>query len=172
MTRGRDGRATPAGLHALVGGFAGGGLLVLLQVPAGGIVGAVAGSAVASGMRSHPPPPYAVRVAGLVLLGCAAGARLEAGTLQTLLHLAVPLLLAVAALLVVDVVLALLLVRRYGVDPMTALLACAPGGVGEITVLAHDANARTGIVVAVHVARVVTAVLVVMPLLLLLLGRP
>jgi uncharacterized protein len=172
MTRGRDGRESPAGLHALLGGLAGGGLLALLQVPAGGIVGAVAGSALAAGMRSHPPPPYVVRVAGLVLLGCAAGVRLETGTLQTLLHLAVPLLLAVAALLAVDVVLAAVLVRRCGLDPVTALLACAPGGVGEITMLAHDANARTGIVVAVHVVRVVAAVLVLMPLLLALLGRP
>jgi uncharacterized protein len=172
MTRGRSGRGAPAGVHALVGGLAGGGLLVLLQVPAGGIVGAVAGSAVASGMRSHPPPAYAVRVVGMALLGCAAGVRLEAGTLGTLLHLAVPLLLAVAALLVLDVALASVLVRRYGLDPMTALLACAPGGVGEITMLADDANARTEIVVAVHVVRVVTVVLAVLPLLLLVLGHP
>lgn len=171
MTQGRDGRR-PAGLHALVGGLVGGGLCVLLQVPAGGIVGAVAGSAAASGMRAHPPPPYAVRVAGMVLLGCAAGVRLEQATLVTLLHLALPLLLAVAALLLLDVALAAVLVRRYGVDPMTALLACAPGGVGEIAMLAHDANARTEVVVAVHVVRVVTVVLVVLPLLLLLLGRP
>jgi membrane AbrB-like protein len=108
----------------------------------------------------------------MVLLGCAAGVRLEAGTLQTLLHLALPLLLAVAVLLVLDVALAVVLTRRYDVDPVTALLACAPGGVSEMTVLAHDTNARTGIVVAVHVVRVVTVVLVALPLLLLLLGHP
>jgi uncharacterized protein len=164
--------AMPAGASALAGGLAGAGLFVLLQVPAGGIVGAVAGSAVASGMRSHRPPSYPVRVAGMVVLGCAAGVRLEAGTLQTLLHLAVPLLLSVAALLALDVLLATVLVRRYGVDPVTALLACAPGGVSEMAVLAHDANARTEIVVAVHVVRVVTVVLVVLPLLLVLLGHP
>lgn len=172
--RARDGeprRGLPDGLLALAGGLAGAGLLVLLQVPAGGIVGAVAGSAVASGIRAHPPPPYAVRVAGMVLLGCAAGVRLEAGTLHTLLHLALPLLLAIGALLALDVGLASVLVRRYGVDPVTALLACAPGGVSEMTVLAHDLNARTGIVVAVHVVRVVTVVLVVLPLLLLFLGH-
>lgn len=167
-----SGRGLPPGWQALGGGVVGGTLLVLLHVPAGGIVGAVAGSAVAAGIRGKPPPPHAARVVGMVLLGCAAGVRLEAGTLQTLLGLAVPLLLAVTGLLVLDVALAAVLVRRYGVDPVTALLACAPGGVSEMTVLAHDMNARTGIVVAIHVIRVITVVLLVLPLLLLLLGHP
>jgi membrane AbrB-like protein len=108
----------------------------------------------------------------MVLLGCAAGARLELDTLRVLLHLAVPIVLAVAVLLVVDVALAAVLTRRYGVDPVTALLACSPGGVSEMTMLAFDVGARTEIVVAVHVVRVVTVVLVALPLLLLVLGHP
>lgn len=156
---------------AMAGGLAGAGLLVLLHVPAGGIVGAVAGSAAVSGMRSHVPPPRAVRLVGMVLLGCAAGVRLEAETLRTLLHLAVPLLVAIVLLLLVDAVLAAVLVRRYGVDPVTALLACAPGGVSEIAVLAQTTGARTGIVVAVHVVRVFTVVLVALPLLLIVLAH-
>ncbi|MDQ4085753.1 MAG: AbrB family transcriptional regulator [Actinomycetota bacterium] len=166
------GRRLPAGVPALGGGLAGATVLVLLQVPAGGIVGAVAGSAMASGLRGHRPPPRAVRVVGMVLLGCAAGVRLDPETLRTLLRLALPLLAAVTALLVLDVALAVVLHRRYGVDPLTALLACAPGGVSEISVLAQDTNARTGIVIAVHVVRVVTVVLVALPLLVALLGQP
>ena len=53
---------------------------------------------------------------------------------------------------------------------MTALLACAPGGVSEMTMMAEDANARTEIVIAIHVVRVATVVLVALPFLLLLLG--
>jgi membrane AbrB-like protein len=166
------GRPTPPGVPALAGGLAGALLLVLLQVPAGGIVGAVAGSALASGVRGYPAPARGVRVVGMVLLGCAAGARLEIATLQALLHLVVPILIAVATLLVLDVALAAVLTKRYGIDPVTALLACAPGGVSEMTMLALDADARTEIVVAVHVVRVATVVLVALPLLLLVLGRP
>ncbi|MDQ4054365.1 MAG: AbrB family transcriptional regulator [Actinomycetota bacterium] len=162
----------PVGTPALAGGLAGALLLVLLQVPAGGIVGAVAGSALASGVRGCTPPPRGVRGGGMALLGCAAGARLEPSTLVTLLHLAVPILLAVAVLLVLDVVLAAVLTRRYGIDPVTALLACAPGGVSEMTMMAYDADARIEIVVAVHVVRVATVVLVALPLLMLFLGRP
>jgi len=176
MSSGRDsgvpGRRLPVGTSALTGGLAGALLLVLLQVPAGGIVGAVAGSALASGVRGCTPPPRVVRGVGMALLGCAAGARLEPSTLEALLHLAVPILLAVAALLLLDVVLAAVLTRRYGVDPVTALLACAPGGVSEMTMMADDAGARIEIVVAVHVVRVATVVLVALPLLMLFLAHP
>ena len=163
-------RRAPAGALAVGGGLVGASLLVLLNVPAGGIIGAVAGSAATSGFRGRPPPPYGVRVVGLVLLGCAAGVRLDLQTLETLLHLIVPLLVAVVLLLALDVGLATVLVHRYSVDPVTALLACAPGGVSEMSVLADEANARTGIVIAIHVVRVATVVLVALPLLLLLLG--
>ena len=162
----------PVGTPALAGGLAGALLLVLLQVPAGGIVGAVAGSALTSGIRGCTPPSRTVRGVGMVLLGCAAGARLEPSTLVALARLAVPILLAVAVLLLLDVVLAAVLTRRYGVDPVTALLACAPGGVSEMTMMAQDADARIEIVVAVHVVRVATVVLVALPLLLLVLGHP
>jgi uncharacterized protein len=163
-------RRAPAGAFAVGGGLVGATLLVLLNVPAGGIIGAVAGSAATSGFRGRPPPPYGVRVVGLVLLGCAAGVRLDLQTLETLWHLIVPLLVAVGLLLALDVGLATVLVHRYSVDPVTALLACAPGGVSEMSVLADEANARTGIVIALHVVRVATVVLVALPLLLLLLG--
>jgi uncharacterized protein len=166
----QPGHRAPAGALAVGGGLVGATLLVLLNVPAGGIVGAVAGSAVAAGFRGRPPPAYGVRVVGLVLLGCAAGVRLDMQTLETLVHLIVPLLVAVGLLLALDVGLATVLVRRYAVDPVTALLACAPGGVSEMSVLADEANARTGIVIAIHVVRVATVVLVALPLLLLLLG--
>jgi uncharacterized protein len=166
----QPGHRAPAGALAVGGGLVGATLLVLLNVPAGGIVGAVAGSAVTAGFRGRPPPPYGVRVVGLVLLGCAAGVRLDLQTLETLVHLIVPLLVAVGLLLALDVGLATVLVRRYAVDPVTALLACAPGGVSEMSVLADQANARTGIVIAIHVVRVATVVLVALPLLLLLLG--
>ena len=161
----------PVGAPALAGGLAGALLLVLLQVPAGGIIGAVAGSALTSGVRGRVPPARAVRTIGMILLGCAAGARLEPSTLVALLRLVVPILLAVAVLLLLDVVLAAVLTRRYGVDPVTALLACAPGGVSEMTMMAQDADARTEIVVAIHVVRVATVVLVALPLLLLVLGH-
>lgn len=151
-------------------------VLGLLGMPAGVLIGAVLGSVVANrllpgdgGVRELPT---SVRVLGLVMLGCAAGVRLDGSTLATLGHIAVPLLVSVAALLVLDVLLAWVLVTRYDVDAMTAVIACAPGGLSAISITANEMGARMGVVLAIHTVRVLAVVLVVLPVLVAWLGAP
>lgn len=161
----------------LVGGAAGAGVLTALHLPAGTLVGAVVGSALVRryGERVRPGGrwtlPSPVRVVGLVLLGCVAGARLDTDTLRTLGRVALPLGGAVLALVLVNVAIAVVLVRRYRIDPVTAVIACAPGGVSELAVTAQEKGARLEVVLAIHMVRVITVVLVVLPLLVLVLGH-
>ncbi|MPZ93578.1 MAG: ammonia monooxygenase [Propionibacteriales bacterium] len=175
-------RAVSDAALLLAGGTVGAAALTLAKVPAGTLVGAVVGSAVAnrlSARRSELPAevaqrslPTPVRVVGMVLLGCVAGVRLDRGTLHNLAEVALPLGIGVLLLLAVNVLVAAVLVRRYGIDPLTAVLACAPGGVSEIAVTASQLGARTGVVLSVHMVRVLAVVLVVLPLLVAVLGRP
>ena len=161
----------------LVGGAAGAAALTAAQVPAGTLVGAVVGSALVRryGERVRPAGrwtlPSPVRVVGLVLLGCVAGVRLDAETLRTLGRIALPLGGAVLALLLVNAAVAVVLVRRYRIDPVTAVIACAPGGVSELAVTAQERGARMEVVLAVHMVRVITVVLVVLPVLVLVLAH-
>ena len=60
--------------------------------------------------------------------------------------------------------------RRYDVDPLTAVLACAPGGVSEIAITASQLGAEVGIVLAIHTVRVLAVVLLVLPVLVVWLG--
>lgn len=157
-------------LVLLASGSAGGALLTALQVPAGAIVGAVLGSAAVNGTVAGPPLAKPVRISGLIVLGCLAGARLDPDSLRRLAVLVVPLVVAAVLLLVLDGLLARLLHKRYGVDPVTALFACAPGGVSEVVVVAERAGAKLDVVVAIHLVRVLVVVLVALPALVLLLG--
>lgn len=169
---GRPVRGWPL-LRLLAGGLLGAAVLTLLQVPAGTLIGAVFGSALANRIRFGGAPgtlPAPGRVAGLVLLGCVAGVRLDGATLATLARIALPLAGAVLALILLNVALAAVLVRRYAVDPLTAVLACAPGGISEISTTAQELGARTEIVIAVHAVRVLAVVLVVLPVLVVLLA--
>lgn len=163
-------------LVLLAGGAAGGALLTLLQVPAGTLIGAVLGSAAVNRVapaagRARTLPAWA-RGAGLVLLGCVAGVRLDAGTLAALARVALPVAASIAVLLALDLLLAWVLVRRYRIDPVTAVLACAPGGVSEIAVIASRLGARMGVVLAIHSVRVLSVVLLVLPVLVLVLRSP
>lgn len=158
-------------VQLLAGATAGAGALTLLQVPAGAIVGAVLGSAVLNNARPGKPLGRKVRVGGLVLLGSIAGVRLDAQSLGVLATLLLPLVVGALLLLGVSALLSLALVRWFGLDPVTAIFACAPGGAGEIATMAEDAGARTGVVLAVHLVRVLLVVLIVLPILVVVLGR-
>lgn len=169
---GRAARGLPL-VRLLVGGLLGAALLTALQLPAGTLIGAVLGSALANRVPAGGGPgtlPAPFRVVGLVLLGCVAGVRLDGATLATLGRIALPLAAAVLALVLLNVALAAVLVKRYAVDPLTAVLACAPGGISELSVAAQQMGARTEVVIAIHAVRVLVVVLVVLPVLVVVLA--
>lgn len=120
--------------------------------------------------RQHPLQHWA-RTGGLVLIGCVSAARLDGRTLRMMGFVALPVLAGVALLLVLDAVLARRLMKRHGLDATTAVLACAPGGLSELSVLAVTEGADVATVTVVHLVRVLSVVLVVLPLLVFFLGR-
>jgi uncharacterized protein len=152
-------------LTPVLAGVAGGLLLTWLQAPAGTLLGSVLGAALATGGLRSGQQRFnaAVRVVGLVLLGCVSAARLDPDSFHTLVRLFLPVLTGVAALLALNVLLARWLVRRHGVDPTTAVLACAPGGFSELSVMAVREGADVGTVAVVPIVRVLVVVLVVVP---------
>jgi uncharacterized protein len=170
------GRSAAGLLAPLLTGSGLGLLLTWLQLPAGALVGAVVGSAlVADGRAARDRPgrrrlDAAVRVGGMVLLGCVSAARLDQDTLRSMLRICGPVFSGVVVLLALNVVLARWLVRRHGIDPTTAVLACAPGGFSELSVMAVREGADVGTVAVVHVCRVLIVVLALVPILVLVLG--
>lgn len=165
--------AFPRAAVGLVAGAAGGLLLTWLRVPAGTLVGAVLGSAAAGHAVNAQPHPLQrrVRTAGLVLIGCVSAARLDGESLKTLGLVALPVLTGVVLLLALNAALARWLMKRHQLDPVTAVLACAPGGLSELSVLAVDKGADVGTVTVIHLLRVLLVVLVALPGLVLLLSR-
>lgn len=148
-----------------VGAAAGAGVLTTLNVPAGGIIGAVLGSATVSMFRERPSSTAPLRLAGLYLLGIASGLRLDSHTLAQLAALAVPFGVSLCVLVVVQILVAWTL-TKLGIEPRTALLAAAPGGISEFSSLAADVRADVGAVTAIHIVRVIVVVLVALPLLI------
>lgn len=167
-------------LILLAGGFAGGGLLTLAHVPAGALIGSVLGTMSVNklsetvsrrrpaGLMSHHVPdlPAFVRGVGQVLLGVLAGTRLDQETLIILLYSLAPVIVSVAILLLLDLALARYLVMRHGVDPLTAVMAAAPGGISALAIIAQRQGAAMHVVLAIHLFRVLLVVMLVLPILL------
>jgi membrane AbrB-like protein len=144
-------------LLLLVAGTVSGYLAQLLKLPGGAALGAMLGAAamnIALGERA-PTLPNSLAFAALVLVGVSVGATINRDSLQSAAGYLVPALLIVVSLSVVGVVLALVLQRYFGFDLITALFAAAPGGMGNMAILAKDAGGNGFAVVLIHLIRLV-----------------
>lgn len=150
-----------------------GSLLEVLGVPAGMLLGSVVGAALVNQpwlLRVKPVGfPPVLRHGGLVAVGLAAGALLTVESLLDTAAIAIPVALAYLALAVLNLVLITLLMARYGIDPVTAVLAVTPGGLAEVTSVAIDTGAQLGVVLCVHSVRLFTLVLILLPIFLVVL---
>lgn len=161
---------------AILLGASAAGAMVLraLGLPAGALIGSLLGSMMANrffySSETAKPVPAFVRTSGMVLLGCGVGLQLSTHSLYILADLAGPLLGAVSILLLLDLALACVLIKHYRVDALSAVLACAPGGLSVIGPMASESGARLGVVLAIHTVRIMAVVVLVVPLLRLLLG--
>jgi hypothetical protein len=153
-------------LAALAGGF----LLTYVRMPAGGIMGSMLAVAMLqfAGFRVQPVPKPILTLA-YIGLGISVGSSFNAHTLERLQSSAGILLLTTAATLASSFLLAKFVRRTMHLDERTALLACSPGGLSLMAVVAEETGAQTVIVSFLHLTRIVWIILA-MPVILRLLS--
>lgn len=160
-------------LRLLAGALVCGALFELMGVPVGMLLGSALGAALVNQawfQRLRPAVfPRQLRHGGLLLIGVGSGVLLTLDSLVVTASVAVPVVLAYLGLAVVNLLLITVFMGRYGVDPATAVLAVTPGGLAEVTSLAIDRGAQMGVVMTVHAVRLLTLVLVLLPIFLVVL---
>lgn len=157
-------------LLTLGAALAGAVIATLFKLPAAPLLGAMAGVAAVNlaGQTSFElsgPVKWLVYVA----VGWLLGTSVTRETLGSLRTQAVMIIAVVVAFLVFALVLAWLLHRFTDMDVNTALLSTAPGGIAQMGVLSVEAKADVPVVLAIHVLRI-TSVIVLMSFGLRLLG--
>ena len=147
----------------LGGAAVGATILHTLGVPAGALLGAVAGSAsVAATQPCADTVPRWVRLAAFATLGWLLASRVEPETLALLPDLALPFLLILVTLAVSTAASTVLLVRVAGWRTGTALLGSAPGGLAEMIALSAVSGDERELVAALHLVRLLV-ILVAVP---------
>jgi uncharacterized protein len=165
---GPDGRRTLR-LFVMMGAAAAVGLTAeALNVPAGALLGALAGAFVVNVAWPGPRLARTFRTAGKALSGAVIGLSFSPAMLALAAGLAPIVVLGVGALIATGLGMSLVLHRRFGWDLPTALYACTPGGLSELAATSEDVGANAQIVVAVHTVRVVAIVVIGPPALALL----
>lgn len=156
-------------IPTLLAALAGGVLFDRLNVPAGPLIGAMVGAAAVNLLGSQASgPPALLRFAAFLVIGWELGAQIDRSAVEQMRGAIVPILVVVGGLLATGALLAMIL-HAAGLDPITAFLSAAPGGLSQIGALAVEFRANAVVVSIVHLIRVI-AVIVIAPLVIRLLG--
>ena len=142
-----------------------------LRLPAASILGPMIFSAAAhmTGLTAATPPAELV-AAAQVVAGSAIGARFAGTAARTLLRLALHALSATVIMVVLAILFAAALNAGFGLPLPDLILALAPGGLAEMSLVALALHADAAFVSTHHVARI-TMVVAVAPALHRLLPR-
>jgi membrane AbrB-like protein len=135
-------------------------LLDWLGFPAGALIGAMA---VIAGLKLSGVDvmeiPGPVRFLALLVIGWDLGTKFNKDLLSAVTNNLLPLVLVVAAFLVMGWVLAWTLWKLGLMDPVTAVLATSPGGLVQMGALTSEMDANAALVVGFHLLRIVTVLL-------------
>ena len=157
-------------IFGLVASLGGGIAFTLGSVPAGGVLGSmvtIAAFRLAGLGFQRPPRP--VLTAAYIGLGISVGVSFDAGTLSLLGSSAGVMILATVLTMGSGFLLAAVLRRSMRLDYRTAMLACSPGGLSLMAVVAEETGAQSVLVSLFHLVRIVWVILA-MPVFIRLAG--
>jgi uncharacterized protein len=145
---------------------AGGGLLgMMLRIPAGALLAPMALAAVleAMGLVSLVLPQWLLAITYAVL-GWSIGLSFNREILRHAARALLPITLAIGIMIAVCAVLAAVLVRAAGIDPLTAYLATSPGGMDSVAIIGAASKVDLSFVMALQVVRLVIVLMAGPPL--------
>lgn len=145
-------------LVVILAGLALGRLFDTLNVPSGSMIGAMVATVALSVIHIEPYIPRGCIFGIQVFSGAYIGSTIVREQVLDLWQIAVPVLIMVIALSVINVVLGLLMAKVSAVDIKTAMYACAPGGLSDMVIIANDMGADSAKVTALHVLRIMMVV--------------
>ena len=145
---------------------AGGGLIgMMLRIPAGALLAPMALAAVleAMGLVSLVLPQWLLAITYAVL-GWSIGLSFNREILRHAARALLPITLAIGIMIAVCAVLAAVLVRAAGIDPLTAYLATSPGGMDSVAIIGAASKVDLSFVMALQVVRLVIVLMAGPPL--------
>lgn len=133
--------------------FAVGLIFQRLHVPGGMMVGAVIGSCILSCATSAAYMPGTAKTIAQIIAGAFIGSGIRREDLSAMKQVIKPALILLPCLLAVNLLAGYVVYRISSLDLLTALLACAPGGMSDIPMIAADLGADASVVVVMQFIR-------------------
>jgi membrane AbrB-like protein len=115
--------------------------------------------------------PAVILACAYMIMGIQVGSRFDSHTWPQLASLAAPITASLLILIVGSAFLAWWFIYNLPTDPLTGLLAAAPGSLDSAAAVSIDLNTNGTVVIAVHFLRLALSMLVGPPLVELITGR-
>lgn len=146
-------------------GLAAGLAVARFKIPAGDLVSGLVIAAVLNPALLHLPGlPTTWRLFAQIAVGSGIGATVSREALADFKPFALAGGIMTAVFIALGVMLAWVLSQVSGIDLITCIAGCAPGGADTMIILAGEFGANTPLVTAMHVSRIVILMLVLPPL--------
>ena len=140
-------------LLTLAAGGAAGLLFFRLKIPGGMLIGAVCGTLVLSLTLHCAVMPYPAKFAAQITAGTFIGCSVDKSDFLQLRSLYRTVLTVLGSFLLLNLTAGFVIWRLTGMDLLTALLCCVPGGINDVPLAASDMGADVSAVVLLQFVR-------------------
>lgn len=147
----------------LIIGLIGGLTALRLKVPAGAMVGAMLSVAVFNVITGSAYLPQDVKVITQIAAGAFIGAGIKYKDVLDLKLMIKPAILMVAAMIVLDLLMGIIMYKTTGINLVTALFACAPGGIVDMSLISNDLGADSSKVAILQMVRLMSVFAIFTP---------
>ncbi|MCT4618431.1 MAG: AbrB family transcriptional regulator [Marinisporobacter sp.] len=139
-----------------MGGFVG----IKLKIPAGAFVGAMIAVAIFNIYTEVGHIPSSFKIIAQIVVGGMIGLNFTMETVRGLKDLILPAFILVVGLTVFSIALGFIISKISGIDLITSLFSCSPGGLTDMALISEAYGAQTPKVVLLHLMRLITVITV------------
>lgn len=143
-------------LITLIVGLFGGITALSLKVPAGAMVGSMFATAIFNVATGDAFLPQNIRVFTQIAAGAFIGAGIKRKDISDLKLMIKPAVLMVSSMITLDILMGYIMYRVTGIDLVTSLFACAPGGIVDMSLISSDLGADSSRVAVLHMVRIIS----------------
>ncbi|MDK2868716.1 MAG: hypothetical protein PWP51_1869 [Clostridiales bacterium] len=143
-------------LVAAIGGLIG----LKLKIPAGTLIGSMVAVGLFNITTGQGTVPVNLKIGAQIVIGGIIGLNFTMDMIRQLRLMIVPALILIVGLTTFCLALAFIIHKTTGMDLMTALFSCSPGGLADMSILSEAYGAETAKVVVMHALRLMTVVMI------------
>jgi len=144
--------------YTLLVATAGGLIGLKLKIPAGTLIGAMIAVAIFNISTNHGTVPNQLKIGAQIIVGGVIGLNFSMEMVRNLKTMIILALILVVGLTTFSLILGFVIHKVTGMDLLTALFSCSPGGLADMSIISEAYGAETAKVVIMHSLRLMTVV--------------